>query len=285
MNITPLTSTTSKGLAAQDARKIAIPNSTRMINAGSMRWLNKGRCSIGNHIRASIEEGKLFELASLGDNMFGVPAISGRNSTHHPVLRFEPDPNHDLNLVRVYMQDSAGKLNPWEPPADVVSTPLPAPEAQAHSASSSLPRRPPASSVLSSLSVALNQAQRDSPRVDKSSGRLLGRAERNGARINAQQTEPTAANACGDHQTHNPDLTRPKDAAQRVAQSINSMREHQNEMQRAEAFLKAKSALQARNAARKQLMDVLDAIQSGREDSFNKKISATEKNAKGINYL
>ncbi|MCF5469851.1 type III effector [Pseudomonas syringae] len=215
MNITPLTSTTSKGLAVQDASKIAIPNSTRMINASSMRWLNKGRCAIGNHISTSIEKGKLFELTSLGDNMFGVPAISERNSTHHPVLRFEPDPDHDLNLVRAYMQDSAGKLSPWEPLPDAVTTPPPQslPDAQAHSASSSLPRRPPADSGLSSSRVALNQAQR------------------------------------------------------------------------AEAFLKTTLALRARNAARKQLMDVRDAIQSGREDSFNKKISATEKNAKGINYV
>lgn len=62
------------------------------------------------------------------------------------------------------------------------------------------------------------------------------------------------------------------------------MREQKNGMQRAEALLRAKEALQAREAARKQLLDVLEAIQSGREDSTDKKISATEKNATGINY-
>ncbi|EPM51152.1 type III effector HopY1 [Pseudomonas syringae pv. actinidiae ICMP 18804] len=55
-------------------------------------------------------------------------------------------------------------------------------------------------------------------------------------------------------------------------------------MQRAEALLRAKEALQAREAARKQLLDVLEAIQSGREDPTDKKISAAEKNATGINY-
>lgn len=42
--------------------------------------------------------------------------------------------------------------------------------------------------------------------------------------------------------------------------------------------------LQAQETARKQQMDVLNAIQSGREDSANKKISATAQNAKGISY-
>lgn len=63
------------------------------------------------------------------------------------------------------------------------------------------------------------------------------------------------------------------------------MGEHQNEMHHAEALLKAKSDLQTREAMHKQHMDVLDAIQSGREDSFDKKISATDENAKGINYV
>jgi poly-gamma-glutamate capsule biosynthesis protein CapA/YwtB (metallophosphatase superfamily) len=42
--------------------------------------------------------------------------------------------------------------------------------------------------------------------------------------------------------------------------------------------------LQAQETARKQQMDVLNAIQSGREDSANKKVSATAQNAKGISY-
>ncbi|NVL45896.1 type III effector, partial [Pseudomonas syringae pv. actinidiae] len=157
MNITPLTSAAGKGSSAQGTDKISIPNSTRMINAASIKWLNKVRSAISDHIRTSIEKGKLFELASLGSNMFGVPALSARSSTLQPVLAFEADPNHDLNLVRVYMQDSAGKLNPWEPtPHAVTTTSTPSePDAQSDTASSSLPRRPPAGSVLSLLGIAL----------------------------------------------------------------------------------------------------------------------------------
>ncbi|GKQ32362.1 type III effector [Pseudomonas syringae pv. theae] len=285
MNITPLTSAAGKGSSAQGTDKISIPNSTRMINAASIKWLNKVRSAISDHIRTSIEKGKLFELASLGSNMFGVPALSARPSTLQPVLAFEADPNHDLNLVRVYMQDSAGKLNPWEPtPHAVTTTSTPSePDAQSDTASSSLPRRPPAGSVLSLLGIALDHAQRHSTRADRSAKGRPGREERNGARF-AKQTKPTEAEAHGDHQAPYPDLTRPKEAAQRVAESITNMREQQNGMQRAEALLRAKEALQAREAARKQLLDVLDAIQSGREDSTDKKISATEKNATGINY-
>ncbi|AOE54640.1 type III effector [Pseudomonas syringae pv. actinidiae] len=285
MNITPLTSAAGKGSSAQGTDKISIPNSTRMINAASIKWLNKVRSAISDHIRTSIEKGKLFELASLGSNMFGVPALSARSSTLQPVLAFEADPNHDLNLVRVYMQDSAGKLNPWEPtPHAVTTTSTPSePDAQSDTASSSLPRRPPAGSVLSLLGIALDHAQRHSTRADRSAKGRPGREERNGARF-AKQTKPTEAEAHGDHQAPYPDLTRPKEAAQRVAESITNMREQQNGMQRAEALLRAKEALQAREAARKQLLDVLEAIQSGREDSTDKKISATEKNATGINY-
>ncbi|KPX48737.1 Type III effector HopY1 [Pseudomonas syringae pv. helianthi] len=286
MNITPLTSAASKGSAAEVTDKISIPNSTRMINAASIKWLSKVRSAISDHISASIEKGKLFELASLGSNMFGVPALSDRRSTLHPVLGFEPDHNHDLNLVRVHMQDSAGKLNPWEPTPDAVATTSrpSEPDAQAGSASSSLPQRPPAGSVLSLLGIELNQAQRHSPRVDKSIPRRPVREDRNRTRINTKQTKPTAAKAYGEHQTPNPDLTKRKETAQRVAESINRMREQQKGMQHAEALFKTKAALQAREAARKQLLDVLEAIQSGREDSIDKKISATEKNAKGINY-
>ncbi|RMW22719.1 Type III effector HopY1 [Pseudomonas syringae pv. antirrhini] len=286
MNITPLTSAAGKGSSAQGTDKISIPNSTRMINAASIKWLNKVRSAISDHIRTSIEKGKLFELASLGSNMFGVPALSARPSTLQPVLAFEADPNHDLNLVRVYMQDSAGKLTPWDPtPNAVTTTSNPSePDAQSDTASSSLPRRPPAGSVLSLLGIALDHAQRHSPRADRSAKGRPGREERNGARFNAKQTKPTEAEAYGDHQAPDPDLTRPKETAQRVAESINSMREQQNGMQRAEGLLRAKEALQAREAARKQLLDVLEAIQAGREDSTDKKISATEKNATGINY-
>nr|BAQ95410.1 HrpA [Pseudomonas syringae pv. tagetis] len=44
------------------------------------------------------------------------------------------------------------------------------------------------------------------------------------------------------------------------------------------------SILQAEEAQRKQTMDVLNAIEAGKEDSTNKKISATAQNAKGISY-
>ncbi|RMM74041.1 Type III helper protein HrpA1 [Pseudomonas syringae pv. maculicola] len=43
-------------------------------------------------------------------------------------------------------------------------------------------------------------------------------------------------------------------------------------------------AMQAQETMKKQTMDVLNAIQAGKEDSTNKKISATATNAKGISY-
>lgn len=42
--------------------------------------------------------------------------------------------------------------------------------------------------------------------------------------------------------------------------------------------------LQSEATAQKQTMDVLNAIQSGKDDSVNKKISSTAANAKGISY-
>jgi hypothetical protein len=42
--------------------------------------------------------------------------------------------------------------------------------------------------------------------------------------------------------------------------------------------------LQGEETRRKQTQDVLNAIQSGKEDSTNKKISATAQNAKGISF-
>lgn len=42
--------------------------------------------------------------------------------------------------------------------------------------------------------------------------------------------------------------------------------------------------MQAQETMKKQTMDVLNAIQAGKEDSSNKKISATATNAKGISY-
>ncbi|WP_246231506.1 hypothetical protein, partial [Pseudomonas quercus] len=198
MNIGLLTSTASKVLAAgtQAAGKISISGSTRRINAGSMDWLNKASSSVGKHIRASIENGKIFELASLGANMFGAPAISERNSTYHPVLNFEPDHNNDLNLSKIYMQDNAGKLNPWDPsPAAVATSSSPSQSnAQSNAAASSLPQRPPVGLMLSSVGVALShfqQTQRDSSPTDRSSKKRPNREEYE-ARINAGTSVPTS---------------------------------------------------------------------------------------------
>lgn len=43
-------------------------------------------------------------------------------------------------------------------------------------------------------------------------------------------------------------------------------------------------ALQSEETKKKQTTDVLNAIEAGKEDSTNKKISATAQNAKGISY-
>jgi hypothetical protein len=43
-------------------------------------------------------------------------------------------------------------------------------------------------------------------------------------------------------------------------------------------------ALQSEETQKKQTTDVLNAIESGKEDSTNKKISASAQNAKGISY-
>lgn len=43
-------------------------------------------------------------------------------------------------------------------------------------------------------------------------------------------------------------------------------------------------ALQSAETIKKQTMDVLNAIQSGKDDSSNKKISATAQTAKGVSY-
>ncbi len=43
-------------------------------------------------------------------------------------------------------------------------------------------------------------------------------------------------------------------------------------------------AMQSEETIKKQTMDVLNAIQSGKDDSSNKKISATAQTSKGISY-
>ncbi|MFC6478524.1 type III effector [Pseudomonas asuensis] len=255
MSIGLLTSTASRILATgtQVAGKISIPNSSRMINAGSMSWLNKAGNSIGKHIIASIESGKLLELVSLGANMFGVPAILDGGSTHHPVVRFEPGPDNELNLASVFMLDSAGKPNHWKSSPNAAAAPSPPwSSMQTNSASSSLPQRPPAGLGLSLIGVALNNLQKTQGTDKPSSvfpGSLLSGAaahttnrrpsrEEYEAKINARQTRPAASTANGISQTNNnPNLNVQKDATQRFAESINSMREHQDEMQRAQAFL------------------------------------------------
>ncbi|EPM51151.1 type III effector HopY1 [Pseudomonas syringae pv. actinidiae ICMP 18804] len=75
MNITLLTSAAGKGSSAQGTDKIFIPNSTRMINAASIKWLNKVRSAISDHIRTSIEKGKLFGL--LGQQHVRCPCSFG----------------------------------------------------------------------------------------------------------------------------------------------------------------------------------------------------------------
>jgi hypothetical protein len=263
-----------------------------MINADSMSWLNKAGNSIGKYITASIENGKLFELASFGANMFGVPSILEHGSTHRPVLNFEPGPDHELNLTHVYMQDSAGKLNHWASSPSMVATPSPLswPNPQTNLAASSLPQRPPAGSMLSSVSVALSnfhKAQRGSSYTDKpssmlSSSQVPGEAGNSGfkrrptreeyearinagsssltspgeggssgfkrrptreeyeAKINARPITPAASKAYSTSQADDKlDFNVQKDANQRLAESVQSMREHQDEMQRAQAFLSA----------------------------------------------
>lgn len=43
-------------------------------------------------------------------------------------------------------------------------------------------------------------------------------------------------------------------------------------------------ALQSAETIKKQTMDVYNAVQSGKDDSSNKKISATAQSAKGVSY-
>lgn len=98
---------------AEVAAKLAIPKSKRMINADSLKWVDKFSTSIRKRITSSIQDGKLFELASLGANIFGIPAFSERGLTLRPVLKFEQDHDQDLNLASVDMQDDAGTTHRW----------------------------------------------------------------------------------------------------------------------------------------------------------------------------
>ncbi|MBD1589590.1 hypothetical protein [Pseudomonas typographi] len=57
-----------------------------------------------------------------------------------------------------------------------------------------------------------------------------------------------------------------------------------SESSKSDANQAALIGLQGEETRRKQTQDVLNAIQSGKEDSANKKISATAQNAKGISF-
>lgn len=148
---------------SQAVAKLSIPKSSRQINADSLKWLDRLGSSIGKHIRSSIESGKLFELASLGANIFGIPAFLERGETHHPVLNFEPGHDQGLNLSSVDMQSPTGELNQWASArnASATATPPAVPErgrSQNHEAPPPLPQRPHISS-LTSMGLALGNIQ------------------------------------------------------------------------------------------------------------------------------
>lgn len=63
-----------------------------------------------------------------------------------------------------------------------------------------------------------------------------------------------------------------------------SLEAQRAESKKSDANGAALIGLQGEETRRKQTQDVLNAIQSGKEDSTNKKISATAQNAKGISF-
>ncbi|NWB92639.1 hypothetical protein [Pseudomonas agarici] len=164
MSIGQLTKLNVSGLltaSTQALAKLPIPKSSRQINADSLKWLDKLGSSIGNRITASIQNGSLFELASLGANIFGMPAFSERGETHRPVLNFQPGQDQDLNLASVDMQSPDGKLQRWASAPGVGSpdSPPASPNRpQGNSTSPLLPPRPGAKATLTSMGVALGNA-------------------------------------------------------------------------------------------------------------------------------
>lgn len=168
MSIGQLTKLNTSNLLAAGTRavaKISIPKSSRQINTDSLKWLDKLGSSISKHITSSIESGKLFELAALGANIFGMPAFSERGETHRPVLNFEPGHDQDLNLASVDMQTPTGKLHRWAS-APNAATPATPPASSDHAygngAPHLLPQRPPIGWTLTSMGVAqgnLHQAK------------------------------------------------------------------------------------------------------------------------------
>lgn len=152
MGIGQLTKLNTSNLLAgstQAVAKLAIPKLSRQINADSLKWLDK-LGSIGKQITSSINSGNLFELPSIGPNIFGIPAFSEAGETHHPVLNFEPDHDQDLNLSSVDMQRPTGTLR-WASASNAaaLATPPTSPD-RAHNNGTppSLPRRPVAAASL-----------------------------------------------------------------------------------------------------------------------------------------
>nr|WP_140895995.1 hypothetical protein [Pseudomonas caspiana] len=164
MDIGQLTKLNTSGLltaGTQTMAKLPIPKSSRQINADSLKWLDKLGSSIGKRITDSIQKGSLFELASLGANIFGIPAFTERGEAHRPVLNFQPGPDQDLNLASVDMQSPNGKLQRWAsaPGGGAPDSPPASPDRpQSNSSPPLLPRRPGAGSTLTSMGVALGNA-------------------------------------------------------------------------------------------------------------------------------
>jgi hypothetical protein len=248
---------------SQAAGKISIPQSKRAINEASLKVLkeaSKAGNVIARHINDSIENGQLSAFFSkvlkVGEHMFSVPAILGRDSddkptTHKPVLKFKTGKDEDLDLTGVYMQGPEEELNHWDPsspsgPAQPTSAePHLPPADNAH-----LPRRPPPGAGLGSTARKLNerfQAQ-------------------NGGRGKPVDRQPSEEEV-------DPPLP---EALQRDPEP--------DELPHEEAPPAGPSALPADHPKPKTLNEVLGEITKGAQETSKEYLKSQQENAKGISY-
>jgi len=194
--------------ATKVAGKLSIPKSPFKINTDSLKWMDSLsltlKSSMGKRVTDSIKDGSLFQVAAAGANVFGIRPFTENGQDIHPQLNFVQGHDQDLNLASIDMKVNNGPSQQWGA-APGAAHPAPPPQAQPSATRPTLPQRPPVGIGLTSVGLGLGNDQ----------------AFRNARPAREVYEARHSSNS----------------NAQHLADSINNMRQQQEELQNAAAFL------------------------------------------------
>lgn len=188
--------------------KFSIPKSPFKINGDSLGWvegvISKLSASFGKRLMDSIQSNSLFKVAGAGPNTFGMHPFTENGQDFHPQLNFVQDHNQDLNLASVNVKINNGPYQQWGAAPDAAHL-APPPQAQPSAPRPTLPQRPPVGIGLTSVGLGLGNHQ----------------AFKNARPAREVYEARHSSNS----------------NAQHLADSINNMRQQQEELQNAAAFI------------------------------------------------